>query len=173
MAVIWKKDINGIRYEVRTAGNTRRLYTNGVVHSQFNPLHPVTGSVWDLLLLPAFFYHQDVVKRVLVLGVGGGAVIRQLLHFLAPERIVGVDLDPVHLYVAKRFFGVNREKVQLIESDAAEWMQRYRGTAFDLIIDDVFRDSEGEPFRAIGVTPQWVDALLKHLSADGAVVLAG
>ena len=101
MALLWHKQDGNTRYEVRSAGNTRRLYTNGVFHSQYNSTQPVTGSVWDLLLLPAFFLPASSLKRVLVLGVGGGAVIRQLNHFLQPEQIVGVELNPVHLEVAR------------------------------------------------------------------------
>ncbi len=40
MAVLWQKKTAGQHYEVRTAGNSRRLYKNGVCHSQFNPAIP-------------------------------------------------------------------------------------------------------------------------------------
>ena len=52
MALLWERRVEGTLYQVRSAGRTRRLYTNGVFHSQYNPVRPVTGSVWDLLLLP-------------------------------------------------------------------------------------------------------------------------
>jgi len=45
MAIIWQKNIDGTKYEVRAAGKTRRLYTNGVCHSEFNPDKLVTGSI--------------------------------------------------------------------------------------------------------------------------------
>jgi spermidine synthase len=78
VSLLWERRIGGTLYQVRNAGRTRRLYTNGVFHSQYNPARPVTGSVWDLLLLPAFFYAPGELRRVLVLGVGGGAVIQQM-----------------------------------------------------------------------------------------------
>jgi len=71
MAVIWQKKIAGTHYEVRSAGQTRRLYTNGLCHSEFNPQKLVTGSIWDLLVLPALFYKPGHIKKVLMLGVGG------------------------------------------------------------------------------------------------------
>ena len=104
MAILWQKQQAGVLYEVRIAGNSRRLYTDGVFHSQYNPNTPVTGSVWDLLMLPAFFYPPNTIKRILVLGVGGGTIIQLLKRFVNPETITGVELNPVHLYVAKRFF---------------------------------------------------------------------
>ncbi|WP_455210375.1 spermidine synthase, partial [Kaarinaea lacus] len=145
MALLWSEQSGGTRYEVRTAGNSLRLYTDGVFHSQYNPTNPITGSVWDLLFLPAFFYPPQRIKRVLVLGVGGGAVMRQLLHFVDPDEIVGVELNATHLMLAKKYFGLRRKKITLIEDDAVQWMRHYRGDKFDMIIDDVFAEQDGSP----------------------------
>jgi spermidine synthase len=170
MAILWSRQEGDSRYEVRSAGNTRRLYTNGVFHSQYNPKQPVTGSVWDLLLLPAFFLPPGSVRRVLVLGVGGGAVIRQLNHFLQPERIVGVELNPVHLEVAREFFDVEAANVELHQADARWWLKRYRGEPFDMIIDDIFSDADGEPQRAVAADGPWMRVLLKQLTPHGVLV---
>jgi spermidine synthase len=170
MAILWMKTERGTRYEVRNAGSTLRLYTNGVFHSQFNPKQPVTGSVWDLLLLPAFLVPPGAIRRVLVLGVGGGAVIRQLEHFLSPGEIVGVELNPVHLKVAQCFFGVDHRRVELHQADASDWVRRYRGEPFDLIIDDLYGEEDGEPIRGVAADAKWVKQLLKRLSAGGVLV---
>ena len=176
MAIIWQKIISGVDYQVRSAGNTRRLYTDGVFHSQFNPTRPVTGSVWDLLLLPAFFHQPDKLKRVLVLGVGGGAVINQLTTFFPQIEVVGVELNPTHLLVAKRYFGVGgcgsgKSKVTLLEADAVTWLTAYRGPKFDLIIDDLFGEQDGEPCRAIEADASWCQQLKRRLKSDGTLVM--
>gem|GEM_PF-4276042 len=57
----------------------------------------MSGGVWDLLFIPSLFLEAGAVKRVLLLGVGGGAVIRQYLTFMQIEKLVGVELDPMHL----------------------------------------------------------------------------
>jgi len=170
MAIVWKKTVGGVCYEVRAAGNTRRLYTDGVFHSQYNPNNPVTGSIWDLLLLPAFFYPQDYLKRILVLGVGGGAVLKQFNYFLQPRDIVGVELNPVHLNIAKRFFKLTQKNITLYEADAVQWLQAYRGEPFDLIVDDLFGEHDGEPVRAVKANRVWARTLLAHLATDGLVV---
>lgn len=171
MAILWKKQVNGTRYEVRTAGNSRRLYSDGVFHSQYNPTAPVTGSVWDLLTLPAFFYPHGKIKRALVLGVGGGAVIQQLRHFVQPGEIIGIERDPVHLYVARRFFGVTQENVDLHEADAVQWINEYEGPPFDMVIDDLFGERDGEPIRAVSVDAPWFDCLSRHLTRQGMLVI--
>jgi len=176
MALVWRylekrADGSECRYEVRSAGRTRRLYSNGVFHSQYNPRRPVAGSVWDLLLLPAFMQRLGSVQRVLVLGVGGGAVIKQLQYFLEPKQILGVELNPVHLAVAERFFDVQGSGLELIEADAVSWLKAYRGPKFDLIIDDLFGEVGGQPARAVSADDAWCRALLKHLKVDGALVM--
>ena len=169
MAILWSRDDGDTRYEVRTAGATRRLYTNGVFHSQYNPRQPVTGSVWDLLTLPAFFAPQSV-QRVLMLGVGGGAAIRQLNHFLQPELIVGVELNPVHLQVARRFFDVAAPNVKLHRADALRWVKAYRGPRFDMIIDDLFSHADGDPQRVVAADGRWFRQLGRLMTPHGLLV---
>ncbi len=134
MAVLWQKKTAGQHYEVRTAGNSRRLYKNGVCHSQFNPANPVTGSIWDLLILPSCYQPETAPRRVLVLGVGGGAVILQLQELFNPELIIGVEMDPLHLDIARRFFGLGSDNVKLIRSDAVSWLRDACDQKFDLVI---------------------------------------
>lgn len=171
MAVIWQKQADGNRYEVRSAGATRRLYTNGVFHSQFNPRQRLTGGVWDLLLLAAFFRPIEELRRVLVLGVGGGAVIRQLLHF-APGQldIIGVDMNPVHLEVARRFFALP-ETVGLHHADARAWLEAHPGEKFDLVIDDLFGHEAGVAERAIEADARWCRLLQQHLPPRGILAM--
>lgn len=171
MAILWNKTVCNVRYEVRTAGMTRRLYTDGVLHTQFNANNPVTGSVWDLLLLPAFFYPSGALRRILVLGVGGGAIIRQMQHFMRPDEIVGVELNPVHLHIAKRFFGIGGKGVHLHRADAVRWLQAYQGAPFDMIVDDLFGAEDGEPVRAVDADARWFGCLLKHLAHSGVLVM--
>ncbi len=171
MAILWQKNLKGIRYEVRTAGMTRRLYTNGVFHSQYHPTRATTGGIWDLLMLPAFFFPPHRIRRVLVLGVGGGAVIRQLHRYLESVEIVGVELNPVHLEVAERFFGVKEAMAQLHVADAIQWVGDYQGPKFDMIIEDLFGEKHGEPVRAVTADIEWCRRLGKLLTPDGMLVM--
>lgn len=170
MAILWSRQVGDTRYEVRSAGQSRRLYTNGVLHSQYNERQPVTGSVWDLLLLPAFFRDPKTIRRVLVLGVGGGAVLRQLHRFVAPDTLIGVDIEGVHLDIARRYFNVTPGIATLVEADARAWLAAYDGPPFDLVIDDLFGHVDGEPERAIAMDTAWAGALLKHLAPQGVLV---
>ena len=170
VSLLWERDVGATNYQVRQAGNSLRLYTNGVFHSQYNPRQPLTGNVWDLLFLPAFFYPTGSIHRVLVLGVGGGAVIQQLRYFVQPETVVGVESNATHLYLAKRFFGVRGQDVELVRADAVDWVDRYRGPPFDIVIDDLFGHVAGETQRSVFADRAWVTALTGCLSGAGMIV---
>jgi len=171
MAILWQKIIKNTHYQVRTAGQTRRLYTDGVFHSQFNPKHAVVGGVWDVLMLPALFYPKNTIQRILVLGVGGGAAIHLLQRYVKPAEIIGVELNPVHIMVAKRYFGITAKLAQLVEADAIKWLENYSGPPFDMIIDDLFGEQDGEPVRAVKANKRWFEKLNSHLSEEGVLVM--
>ena len=170
MAIVWQKNLDGCLYEVRSAGRSLRLYTDGVLHSQYNPAQPLTGHIWDLLMLPAFFHEPETIKRVLVLGVGGGASIQLVRQFVKPENILGVELNPVHIFVAKRFFKLRHDSIELVQADAVQWIKDYTGEKFDLIIDDLFAEENGEPVPAIEPNADWFNDLTRCLATDGLVV---
>lgn len=171
MATLWRLEQDGVTYEVRQAGKSLRLYTNGVLHSQYNPERAVTRSVWDLLTLPALFLPEDHIQRVLVLGVGGGAVLHQLKRWVKPGLIVGVELNGVHLQVATQYFDLNDPGIVLYEDDAVAWLNRYQGPPFDLIIDDLYGHDDGEPIRAVPLTEKWCNKLIQHLAHDGVLIV--
>lgn len=171
MAIIWESAAGDDRYQVRTAGKSIRLYKNGVFHSQWNESRPLSGGVWDLLFLPSLFLPQESVKRVLLLGVGGGAVIHQYLRFLQIEHFVGVELDPLHLKIARDHFNVNQANVELIAADAIGWVESYKGPKFDIVIEDLFTERDGEPVRVAEATTHWFRVLGKLLRPNGALII--
>lgn len=172
MALLWQKRVGDNRYQVCSHGASVRLYSNGVFHSQWNPRDPLKGSLWEMLLLPAFFLPPEQVRSVLLLGVGGGALIRLLQAYVSPDRIVGVELDPVHLDVARRHFGV--WDAELVCGDAREFvasqMKKKKPDSFDLVIDDLFGHAGGGAERTVAADSVWCRHLARLLGGDGLLV---
>ncbi|MES2603439.1 MAG: methyltransferase domain-containing protein [Pseudomonadota bacterium] len=168
MAVVFSRKIDGVRYEVRNAGRSMRLYTNRVMHTQYHPEYRLTRGVWDLLALPAVALPQ--VKRVLLLGVGGGAAIHLLRHWCPGVHVTGVELNPVHLQLARRFFGLKGSDIELIEGDALKYVEQYKGKPFDMVIEDLF-GGDGAPDRSFAADRTWCNALGRLVSTDGVLVI--
>ncbi len=168
MALVWQRTYRGRHYEVRSAGQSLRLYTNGAFHSQFNARHLFSGAVWDLLTLPALMV-PVTPDRVLMLGVGGGASMLQLNRVLAPREIVGIEQDPVHVAIARRFFKVDVANTTLITADAIGWTRRSR-RRFDMVVDDLFLDTAADPARPTAVDAAWLTRLAARVSDNGVLV---
>ena len=176
MAVLWETHLEGVHYEVRTAGNTVRLYTNGVFHSQYNPKHVFSGAIWDLMSLPLLLKPIGAIKRILVLGVGGGTILHQF-HYLNPNMdMVGIEINATHIMIANKFFGLSLPNIQLIQSDAIQWVKKVskmkQGPKFDLIVDDIYgEDSEGNPQRIALASSTWCQSLLELLNPGGLILM--
>ncbi len=169
MAIIWQQTINGIKYEVRSAGSSIRLYNQNQLNTQYSRRHFFTGSVWDLLTLPVLLTKTEL-SRVLVLGVGGGTVLHQLDHIYHPPAMIGIELDPVHIKIARRFFDLDKPNLAIHRADAIQWVEDYRGERFDLIIDDLFLERDGQPYRTAQAGRLWLRQLLRILSPKGVLV---
>lgn len=170
MAVVWEQNIEGHHYEVRTAGASIRLYRNGVNHSQWNPNRPLSGSIWDLIVLPALFRPEGEIQDVLVLGFGAGSVGRQIQELIQPERIVGVELDPIHLSIADGFFEC-AEACEMIAADAVEWVQESEEQGmYDVIIEDLYGEEEGIPVRCVPMDEDWCEKLCALLKPGGILI---
>lgn len=166
----------GTRYSVRAHGASTRLYTNGVFHSQWSPTRPFAGGVWDCLSLPVLYREPASVRRALVLGVGGGAVLRQLALLLPAVRLTGVEIEPAHLDIARRHFGLDEldgpgpTGATLVEADAVRWVGEGGAGPFDLIVDDLYGHADGAPERAVALEPGWIESVVRMLAPDGLYV---
>jgi spermidine synthase len=172
MPVLFDELKQGKRYKVVQAGNSVRLYTDGVFHSQYNPSHIVSGAVWDLLLLPCFCLAPHQRQSLLLLGVGGGAVLRMLAHFFADLKLTGVDIDRQCLQLAKRYFGVSGKNFQLIAADAKAWVESQpKKNQFDIVIDDLYGGQNGDPQRPFPIEATWLANMCERLTNHGLLVI--
>lgn len=78
---------------------------------------------------------------VLVLGLGGGDVIRQLkAHFRSKAMITAIEIDSVMIEVAINDFNIIPDKrFEIINQDAFNYL-KYTNNSYNLIIVDLFYD---------------------------------
>lgn len=80
-------------------------------------------------------------ETILVIGLGGGVLPRAFAELLPDARIDVVEIDPVVVAVAERFFGFQAtERVRVFVSDARVFTRRARGRErrYDLVVLDAF-----------------------------------
>ena len=89
----------------------------------------------------------EKMQHILVLGVGGGSVLKTLVNELHYRgKITGVELDPEVITLANTYFQLHEIKqLNLIQGDAFEYVLK-TAFKFDLIIVDVFQDTKMPSF---------------------------
>jgi len=81
-------------------------------------------------------------QSILVLGVAGGSVIETLKKEIKFDGIItGVEIDPVVVELATKYFGIgNYNNVSIVIDDAFEFALKTK-EKYDLIVIDVFQDT--------------------------------
>jgi protein-L-isoaspartate O-methyltransferase len=88
------------------------------------------------------------IKRVLVVGMGSGSVPKRVLSDFPGVQVDSVELDPVVVDVAKRYFELrDTPRHRIFVQDGRQYIRR-ADTAYDLIIMDAYF-AEGVPFHLV------------------------
>lgn len=97
------------------------------------------GSLQRVLEFALRKIDLSAVENVLVLGLGGGSVIKSLRQVFDYQLvIVAVDIDPVIIEIAKKEFGVIPDyRTEIVCEDAVDYVGK-DFPKFDLIIIDLF-----------------------------------
>lgn len=115
----------------------RKILDGANVNYSFGGLHEVFVETFAALGLA----RRDV-RSALVLGLGGGSVVQILRRDYAIEGpIVGVELDPLVVELAREHFGLDElAGVDVVIDDARAYLDRASGV-FDLVVVDVFHEA--------------------------------
>ncbi len=106
-----------------------------------------------------------------MLGAGGGAIANLIHHYFPKAHVDAIDLDKAHLYVAKKYFNVSSKCCNLVHMEAQRWLKENNTDKYDLIVDDVFYESNSVPYRSIIAQSAWMKSLLKRLKRKGVLVI--
>lgn len=106
-------------------------------------------------------------KRVLIVGLGGGA-IPSFLHKHYPQTSIdAVDIDPVVVEVAKEFFGFREDAtLKAYAQDGRQFIEE-RPNAYDVIFLDAF-GSESIPYHL--ATREFLAGVRRAITAKGVVL---
>jgi spermidine synthase len=115
----------------------------------------------------AWLFGADI-KRVLVVGLGAGSISKRILNDYPQAVVDSVEIDPVVVDVARRFFQVTEDRRHaIIAQDGRQFIRRAEGK-YDLIVMDAY-NAEGIPFHL--ATREFLQ-LTKSKLAPGGIVAA-
>jgi spermidine synthase len=104
-------------------------------------------------------------KNILVLGMGAGSVIEILRRKFKNEgKITAIEIDPVVVEIAKKYFKVEAfSNLEIVVEDAFTFVQENK-TNYDFILVDLFIDRE-TPLKFS--SPEFLESLVKLMTAGG------
>lgn len=121
----------------------------------------------------AGYLYQPHPRRVLIVGLGGGAMVRFLTHHEPHVQVDAVEIDPAVVRIAGEFFGVRSGgNVRVHTADAVAFIENTT-ERYDFILMDAFlrpssdTDSTGVPSRL--KTEAFLARLRRALEPGGVV----
>jgi spermidine synthase len=107
---------------------------------------------------------------VLLIGLGGGTMPKQFLRFYPEATIDVVEIDPLIVTVARRWFAVPVDpRLNIHVSDGRLFLER-SDQRWDLIIVDAYTTSRyGDTIPSHLTTREFFEKAAAHLSEDGIV----
>jgi spermidine synthase len=178
-----KSDYSHIR--VRRQGSMRSMNfvrDNGEEHIQsvLNTKRPYELITNYSRVMFASYLFMPQPKRVLIVGLGGGAMVHFFEHYDPNVKVDAVEIDPKVVELADKYFDVRTQKnVKIITDDAFKYFQENKTgenkTRYDVIYMDAFlkpsedTDATGQPLRL--KTTEFYKGLRDQLTPDGIVVI--
>jgi len=152
-------------------GTLEITWYNGKKHLNSKNANYSYGSLQKILKFGLQHIKLQHCQNILILGLGAGSVIETLLKdFKYKKNIKAVEIDPVIIEIAKKEFNLSENKnLHIICDDALNYMKQNK-TEFDLIIIDLFIDTEVPD---MFVTSNFWNNLVKSNSKNGSILFNG
>lgn len=154
---------------VESADGTIDFDVIGATHATWHPVRLMTGHAWDALAAGALM-HTGKPETLLLLGLGGGTVLRQIRHFLPELQVTAVEIDPEMVRLAREYMELDHARTTVVEEDAWRFLQSDT-QGYDIILDDLYRCGDQDVERPHAVSHDSVRDLRARLKAGGVLAM--
>lgn len=124
-----RSSFNGKLKVLRTVGLGTYIQANGLTQSG-----GIVEKFWNQTI-KKIYRTAPTVKKLLILGLGGGSVAKLAQKYWASANITGVDIDPVMIELGSKYLGLEAGKLHIVIQDAYS----FDSTEYDLVVVDVYR----------------------------------
>ena len=145
------------------------LDVEGATFATWHPRFLLTGYSWDAISAACLLGSSGPPRSVLLLGLGGGTVARQLRALAPAARLVGVEIDEAILELARRYMALDEIGVEVVVGDAYRYLEGCR-ERFDVVIDDLFLTGRDDVTRSAVPEGEVLGRMTELLEPGGTVV---
>lgn len=150
------------QYVMMNFGYNKKIYTESV----YNKLDDRDLPVQYTRLMTVSLMYAGKVSSILEIGFGGGRTAWYLHRFLPNVPITSVELDPVVIELAHKYFGINDEpNFRVVTQDGRVFLSNSKAR-YDIILIDAYR-GPFVPFHLL--TKEFYQIVKDHLAEGGVV----
>jgi len=162
--VIFRQDTQYHRITVTESGDTRNLRFDASRQSGLDMRDGLTSKVRYPDYVQLAMALKPDASRALVLGLGGGIISKRLWHDYPAMRVDSVEIDPVVIDVAKRYFAFPDDpRLRVFNQDARRYIQTTKDT-YDLVVVDTYY-ADALPFHL--TTQEFFRETKSRMTTDG------
>lgn len=144
------------------------IFNEGIgTQSYYMKYGVLTNSYYDYMSLVPELQSMPANANVVVLGLAGGTITRQLRHYYPNYSITGVEIDPTVVQLARQYFDLDQQQIKTVVQDSRVFMQTTT-EQFDLIVLDSFTNEYYIPWHL--TTQEFFTTVHDHITPGGALV---
>jgi spermidine synthase len=164
--LLFRQDTQYHRITVTESGHSRNLRFDATRQSGLDLRDGLSSTVRYADYMQLAMALKPDAKRALVVGLGGGAIPRRLWHDFPDMRVDSVEIDPVVVDVARRYFSFPTDpRLRVFVQDGRRYVQTTNDTYDIAMLDAYYADSM--PFHL--TTREFFTELKGRMSPDGVV----
>lgn len=136
--VLLERDSSYHRLVVSQDDRYRWLRADNIWHTEMDRKDPHgRGLPYSDYVDLAFLFNPNI-RRVLVIGLGGGTIPKRFLRDYPSVKVDAVEIDPAVMRIAERYFYVKEgPRLKLHEADGRQFLRR-TNQKWDLILLDAY-----------------------------------
>jgi spermidine synthase len=116
--------------------------------------------------MPWIWNHD--IKRVLMMGLGGGSTPRSYQHYYTNVMVDSVELDPVVITVAKEYFGLTETAKHKVHNNDGRVFLRRTAEKYDVILMDAYTTTRyGSSIPPHLTTKEFFTLAKEHMTTNG------
>jgi len=157
---------------VQVGDETQLIMNEGVgIHSIYNPHSILTQGYWDDFLIAPYFnkppFTQNEVRRVGLIGLGGGTAAREFTAAYGPIPIDGVEIDGTIVDLGRQYFHMTEPNLHVVVQDGRYYLQT-TPQKYDVLCIDTYQQPY-VPFQF--TTQEFFQTVRDHLTPTGVVAV--
>lgn len=98
---------------------------------------PMVEKIWEPII-KKIAKDENKISKVLILGLGGGSLVKLLNKYFSKIKITGLEVDPLMIGLGKKYFNLENFSNLKIINESAEVFINKTKLKFDLIVVDLY-----------------------------------